>query len=220
MADSTAATTAEAPPPAPPPPPAEPEKPPMGDEKPPENLKAKVAVLLTIITFIVSLPLLGCVVWILYMRDYDCEPILRLPRLQIGIGISLIFMFIISNAVLFIRKRFPMPGMIVVIVPLLIMLTVGLALVGAYDMESRNIIGSPKWFRLKIGNKQNWNNIKSCIYDTQSCQDLDSSLSTLRSYDISTRKFTSIEVIFSYDFSYINLIWNGLFKLFFHLNTF
>ncbi|KAK3221741.1 hypothetical protein Dsin_008766 [Dipteronia sinensis] len=177
-----------------------PENPPMADTKPdpapapPPNTKAKnLAGLLTIVCFILSFPVIASVIWLFYMRDFDCEGLLRLPRLQTGIGIALIFIFIISNAALFLRSRFPMPGVIVVMVPLILMLTAGLALVGAYDMESRKIPASPRWFRLKIDNNNNWNNIKSCIYDTGACDDLQSRFFTLKSYDFSTSKLTSIE---------------------------
>ncbi|KAK0571102.1 hypothetical protein LWI29_011169 [Acer saccharum] len=178
-----------------------PENPPMADTKPdpapapPPNTKAKnLAGLLTIVCFILSFPVIASVIWLFYMRDFDCEGLLRLPHLQTGIGIALIFVFIISNAALFLRSRFPMPGVIVVMVPLILMLTAGLALVGAYDMESRKIPASPRWFRLKIDNNNNWNNIKSCIYDTGACDDLQSRFFTLKSYDFSTSKLTSIEV--------------------------
>ncbi|KAL5773024.1 hypothetical protein ACOSP7_012641 [Xanthoceras sorbifolium] len=161
---------------------------------PPVNTKAKnLAGLLSIVCFILSLPVLASVIWLLYMRDYDCESLLRLPRLQMGIGIALIFVFFISNAALFLRSRFPMPGVIVVMVPLLLMLTVGLALVGAYDMESRKIPASPRWFRLKIQNNNNWDNIKSCIYDVGACDDLQSRMFTMKSYDFITSKLTPIE---------------------------
>ncbi|KAK2633319.1 hypothetical protein Ddye_021689 [Dipteronia dyeriana] len=177
-----------------------PEIPPMADTKPdpapasPPNTKAKnLAGLLTIVCFILSFPVIASVIWLFYMRDFDCEGLLRLPRLQTGIGIALIFVFIISNAALFLRSRFPMPGVIMVMVPLILMLTAGLALVGAYDMESRKIPASPRWFRLKVDNNNNWNNIKSCIYDTGDCDDLQSRFFTLKSYDFSTSKLTSIE---------------------------
>ncbi|KAK7847610.1 tetraspanin-15 [Quercus suber] len=34
----------------------------------------------TIPTLILSLPILASVIWLLYMRDYDCEIVLRLPQ--------------------------------------------------------------------------------------------------------------------------------------------
>ncbi|KAJ0030142.1 hypothetical protein Pint_14290 [Pistacia integerrima] len=177
MADKTAASE------APPPPPG------------PEALfKAKtISGLVTMLSFILSLPILASVIWLLYMRDSDCESLLRLPKLQFGIGIALIFMFIISIAALFLRRRFPMPAFLLVIVPLLVMLVVGLALVGAYDMESRRIPASPKWLRSKVQDDLNWNHIKTCIYDTRTCDDLFSRSITFKPYDFSMSKLTSIE---------------------------
>lgn len=79
-------------------------------------------------------------------------------------------------------------------VPLLVMLVVGLALVGAYNMESRRIPASPKWLRAKIVDDLNWNRIKSCIYETRTCDDLFSRSSAYQSYDFTISKLTSIEV--------------------------
>ncbi|KAF8389298.1 hypothetical protein HHK36_025991 [Tetracentron sinense] len=148
---------------------------------------------LTIFSFILSLPVLALVIWLLYMKDYDCEILLRLPRLRIGIGIWMIFVFLISNAVVFCRSRFPMPGLVAVMVPLLVMLIMGLALVGVSRTESRAIPASPMWLKLKIHDNNNWNNIKSCIYDTHICDDLVSRTSSLKSYDFSLKKLSSIE---------------------------
>ncbi|KAH9806170.1 tetraspanin-15 [Citrus sinensis] len=157
-------------------------------------LRAKsLSGILAMISFIVSLPILASVIWLLYMRDYDCENLLRLPRLQTGIGIALLFMFIISTAALFLRPKFPMPGFLLAVVPLLVMLTVGLALLGAYDMESRKILASPRWFKLKVDNPNNWNNIKSCIYDTKICDDLFLKSLTVKSYDFTMKKLSPIE---------------------------
>lgn len=161
-------------------------------------LRAKsLSGILAMISFIVSLPILASVIWLLYMRDYDCENLLRLPRLQTGIGIALLFMFIISTAALFLRPKFPMPGFLLAVVPLLVMLTVGLALLGAYDMESRKILASPRWFKLKVDNPNNWNNIKSCIYDTKICDDLFLKSLTVKSYDFTMKKLSPIEVIYN-----------------------
>jgi uncharacterized protein YacL len=148
----------------------------------------------TIITFILSLPILGSIIWLLYMRGYDCEVILRLTKLQIGIVIGLICTFVVSNFVVFFQSRFPMPGLIVVMVPLIVMFTMGLALIGVYNMESRTILGSPMWLKLKVHNYNNWNNIKSCIYDTGICNDLVSRSLMLKPYDFSIRRLSYIEV--------------------------
>ena len=58
----------------------------------------------TILTFILSLPILAPVIWLLYMRDYDCEIVLRLPKLQVSIGIGLIITFLVSNNVVFLQS--------------------------------------------------------------------------------------------------------------------
>jgi hypothetical protein len=157
---------------------------------------------LTILTFILSLPVLGSVIWLLYMRGYDCEILLRLPKLQMGIGIGLLFIFLVSNSVAFLQSRFPMPGLVVVMAPLIVMLTIGLALTGAYKMESRTIPGSPMWLKLKVRNQNNWHNIRSCIYDTGACTDLVSRSFMLKSYDFSIKRLSPIEVI-NYIISFI-----------------
>lgn len=87
-----------------------------------------------------------------------------------------------------------MPGFLLVMVPLLVMLVVGLALVGAYDMESRRIPASPKWLRSKIEDDLYWNHIKTCIFETRTCDDLFSRSVTSKSYDFSMSKLTTIEV--------------------------
>lgn len=151
---------------------------------------------LSIVTFILSLPVLGSVIWLLYMRGYDCEILLRLPKLQMGIGIGLLFIFLVSNSVAFLQSRFPMAGLVIVMAPLIVMLTMGLALTGAYKMESRTIPGSPMWLKLKVHNQNNWNNIRACIYDTGACTELVSRSSMLKSYDFSIKRLSPIEVIF------------------------
>jgi hypothetical protein len=150
----------------------------------------------TILTFILSLPVLGSVIWLLYMRGCDCEILLRLPKLQMGIGISLLFVFLVSNSVAFLASRFPMPGLVLVMAPLIVMLTMGLALTGAYKMESRTVPGSPMWLKLKVHNHNNWNNIRSCVYDSGACSDLVSRSFMLKSYDFSTKRLSHIEVIY------------------------
>ncbi|KAF8400447.1 hypothetical protein HHK36_013745 [Tetracentron sinense] len=65
---------------------------------------------LTILSFLLSLPMLALDIWLLYMKDYDCEYLLKLPRLRLGISIGMFFVFLISNVVVFCRSQFPMPG--------------------------------------------------------------------------------------------------------------
>ncbi|KAI3524260.1 hypothetical protein L1887_02913 [Cichorium endivia] len=67
---------------------------------------------LTIISFLLSFPILFCIVWLLYVREGNCEQLLPLGKLQIGIVIGLIVLFVVSNGVVFLRSRFLMLGYI------------------------------------------------------------------------------------------------------------
>lgn len=163
------------------------------DQKPSQG--KLLAGLSTILTFILSLPVLASVVWLFYMRNYECESLLRLPKLQFGIGIGLIAVFVISNGFVFLRARFPMPGLLVAMVPLLVMLTMGLALVGAYKMESKTIVGSPVWLKSKIFANDIWNDIETCLYDNGACKDFVSRSLTLKSYSFPSAKLSYLEVI-------------------------
>lgn len=60
------------------------------------------------------------------MREYDCENLLRLPKLQKLIAVGLLFVFLVSNGVVFFKHRFPVVGLMVVLVSLLVMLIIGL----------------------------------------------------------------------------------------------
>ncbi|KAI6692022.1 hypothetical protein NL676_019732 [Syzygium grande] len=148
---------------------------------------------IAILTFLLSLPVLASIIWLLYMKGYDCESLLRLPKLQIGIGIALVFVFLISNLVVFLRAKVHALGLLVVMVFLILMLTMGLALVGAYKNESKAVIGSPTWLKDKVYNDNNWNYIKSCIYDSRICDDLVARSLSLKSFDFSARKLSPIE---------------------------
>ncbi|KAJ6742952.1 TETRASPANIN-8-RELATED [Salix viminalis] len=143
--------------------------------------------------FVLSVLILASAIWLLYMKDYDCEKLLRLPRLQIGIGIGLIFVSLISSIAVLLRSRFPVPGFFLVMVPLIVMLTMGLALVGANKLESRRLMATPNWFREKVRHNENWENIKSCIYSTGTCDDLVSRSLNLKAFDFSIKKLSSIE---------------------------
>ncbi|KAJ9162907.1 hypothetical protein P3X46_022644 [Hevea brasiliensis] len=153
----------------------------------------KYAGLLSIISFILSLLILASVIWLLYMKDYDCEKHLRLPNLQIGLAILMIFVFLISNIVVFFRSRFPIPGFLIVMVPLIVIFTMGLAIVGADKMESRRIMATPVWFREKVRDEDHWRNIKSCIYNRGLCEDLASRSLNLKAYDFRMKKLSSVE---------------------------
>ncbi|XVF88075.1 hypothetical protein PTKIN_Ptkin19aG0020100 [Pterospermum kingtungense] len=149
--------------------------------------------ILSLVSFLISLPILASVTWLLYMKSYDCEWLFKLPRLQTGISIGLIFVFLICNAALFLRSRLPMVGIIVVMMPLSAMFTVGLALLGTNSMESRMIPATPLWFKTKIHDNSLWSNIKDCIYDTGVCQDLAMASIQLKSYDFSMKKLSFVE---------------------------
>ncbi|XP_030527423.2 tetraspanin-15-like [Rhodamnia argentea] len=148
---------------------------------------------MAILTFLLSLPVLASVIWLLYMKGYDCEGLLRLPKLQTGIGVALLFVFLISNLVVFLRAKVHALGLLVVMVPLILMLTMGLALVGDYKDESKAVIGSPTWLKNKVYNDNNWNYIKSCIYDSRTCDDLAARSLSLEQYDFSARKLSPVE---------------------------
>ncbi|KAG6772208.1 hypothetical protein POTOM_023607 [Populus tomentosa] len=162
------------------------------DEK--VNQVKNYASIVSIITFVLSVLILASAIWLLYMKDYDCEELLWLPRLQIGIGIGLIFVSLISNIAVFLRSRFPVPGFFLVMVPLIVMLTMGLALVGANKLESRRLMATPKWFREKVRHNDNWENIKSCIYNTGTCDDLVSRSLNLKAFDFSRMLQTTINM--------------------------
>ncbi|GMI88637.1 tetraspanin15 [Hibiscus trionum] len=149
--------------------------------------------ILSLASFVFSIPILASVTWLLYMKSYDCEWLFKLPRLQIGISIGLIFVFLICNGALFLRSRLPMVGIIAVMVPLTLMFTVGLALLGANSLESRKIPATPLWFRMKADDDGLWNNIKGCIYDVHVCQDLAASSKPVKSYDFDKKKLSSVE---------------------------
>ncbi|XP_052198371.1 tetraspanin-15 [Diospyros lotus] len=148
---------------------------------------------LTLISFLLSLPILFSVIWLLYIQQQDCEDLLRLPKLQIGIVTGLILVFLSSNLVVYFRAKFPVPGFLVVMVPLVLMLTVGLGLIGAYMQYSRTIPGSPVWLKKKVADDKNWDRIKSCIYTARRCDDLFSRTYMLKEYDFSKSRFSYIE---------------------------
>lgn len=153
---------------------------------------------LSIFTVLISIPIIASMIWLLYMREYDCENLLRLPKLQKWISVGLLFVFLVSNGVVFFKHRCPVVGLMVVMVSLLVMLIIGLGLVGAYKMESQAIPASPMWLKRKIHSDSKWNNIKPCIYDTRVCDELVMRSFTLKSYDFSMTKLSPIEVQFSF----------------------
>ncbi|KAE8691336.1 Cytochrome c oxidase subunit 6b [Hibiscus syriacus] len=149
--------------------------------------------ILSLAAFVFSIPILASVTWLLYMKSYYCESLIKLPHLQIAISIGMIFVFLICNGALFLRIRLPMVGIIVVMVPLTLMFTVGLALLGANSFESRKIPATPLWFKMKADDDGLWNNIKGCIYNVHVCQDLAASSMHVKSHGFDKKKLSSVE---------------------------
>ncbi|KAL4589958.1 hypothetical protein LXL04_002871 [Taraxacum kok-saghyz] len=154
---------------------------------------SRITLPLTLFSFLLSFPILFCVVWLLYIREGKCEHLLPLANLHIGIVFGLILLFVISNGVVLLRSRFLMLGLMVVMVPLVVILTIGLTLIGSYMIDGRLMPGSPVWLNMMVNNDTNWYAIESCIYNTRTCQDLAIQSSMSSSHDLSTSKLSSIE---------------------------
>ncbi|XP_027174068.1 tetraspanin-15 [Coffea eugenioides] len=156
--------------------------------------KMKIIVLsLTVLSFLLSFPILFSIAWLLYLRQYDCENLLDLPKLQLVIVIGLAIVFFVSNFVVKFGSRFPMLGLLLVVVPLILMLIVGLGLEGAFDMEARTIPGTPRWLEFRVDNDYNWKDVKSCLYATTTCRELALRSYTTKSFDFTASKLSSIE---------------------------
>ncbi|KAH7674901.1 Tetraspanin/Peripherin protein [Dioscorea alata] len=148
----------------------------------------------SILSYILSLPLIATSIWLLYTRDYGCEELLRMPRLRFGMGLGLLMLFLLSNAVVSITsRRLLLPGFLLMVVSLIIMFTVGLALVGNYKMENRGVPASPLWLENRVGNEDVWINIKTCIFQSDICTDLTSRTVQLNSVEFSMNKYSPIE---------------------------
>ncbi|KAF5787536.1 hypothetical protein HanRHA438_Chr10g0466681 [Helianthus annuus] len=139
-------------------------------------------------------PIIFCVVWLLYMRRGNCEQVLPLPKLQVGLVVGLLVVFVLSNGALFLKSRFLRLGFVVVMVPLIVILTIGLVLRGAYKIETRMIPGSSAWLKMMVYDDNNWKAIESCIYSTRTCRDLVVQSSMVRAYDFSRSHLSPIEV--------------------------
>ncbi|CAA2996610.1 tetraspanin-15-like [Olea europaea subsp. europaea] len=174
------------------PPPAEPKKEIMPVVK---SLNSKKIVLpIALLTFLLSIPILFLGIWLLYIQQYDCEGLLKnLPRVQIGVGIGMLIIFFLSNAVIYTRAKFPVPGLIVIVALMILTLVVGLGILGEFKMESRRIVASPKWLELKVHDNDKWNDIKSCIYETRTCNDLIFRSYMLDTNGISTSNLSPVE---------------------------
>lgn len=163
----------------------------------------KMVELSTILTILFSLPIIFMAVWLLYMKGFDCENLLRMQDLQLGISWYMIAIFLVSNALVFFRARFPIPGLLLVVVSLLVMFIVGLAFVGTYKLESKTIKGSPMWFKSKVYDHDLWNEIESCLYhDSKACSDVIQNSMTLKSDDLPTTRLSAIKVYTYVDTTY------------------
>ncbi|XP_073153627.1 tetraspanin-15 [Henckelia pumila] len=170
---------------------------PESTSKPPvkKSLQVRHLVLpIALVTFLLSLPFLFQAIWLIYVQQYECEGILKsLPRLQLVIAIGLIVTFFLSNGVVYSRTRFPAPGLILVMVPLVVMFIVGSSFGGSFKMETRQIPASPRWLKTKVNSNSNWITIKSCLYDTRICRDLEARSYNLKFDDFSTSKLSPLE---------------------------
>lgn len=163
----------------------------------PSSLAAKLQSPITMLSYLASLPVIAAAGWLMYMRNYDCEDILRMPGLRVGIGVSMIVLFLISNLVVFYGDRCLIAGFVLVMVPLVIMLTLGLAISGAYKAESQALPASPLWIRRRVANNHNWLKIKKCICDeSRTCSNLAYKTAGFNLYDFRTKKLSLIEVTF------------------------
>nr|GME03565.1 tetraspanin-15-like [Ipomoea batatas] len=185
------------------PPPAPQEDPEAQSQPPPAGKQKKdfgkifhlrnIVNVVAIFAFILSIPIMFIVIYLVYIGRYECENLLSLPRLQYAIAVFLALVFVVSNLVVYFRSKTPMIGVLAVMVPLLIILVVGLGLVGAYKVESRKIPGSPPWLKSRMHDDDEWSGIKSCIYETRTCKDLISRSYLLKPYDFTPNKLSFIE---------------------------
>nr|XP_010914294.1 tetraspanin-15 [Elaeis guineensis] len=160
---------------------------------PPPSSPAKIVGLLAIFVYFLSLPILGFGIWLLATREYECENLLQMPAMRIGIGVGLLFLFVISNLVVYHGRGVLIPGHTILSIALVVMLMVGLSLVGMYRMEARGVPASPMWLRERVARGDTWNNIKTCLYDNSVCAELTYKTIQLTSYEFSMKKLSAIE---------------------------
>lgn len=160
----------------------------------PSDKMKRIISLLAIFAYFLSLPVLGFGIWLLATREYECENLLRMPAMRIGIGVALLFLFVISNVVVYYGRRVLIPGHSILSVALVVMLTVGLSLVGTYKMEARGVPASPMWLRERVARGDIWSNIKACLYENRICAELTYKTIQLTSYEFSMAKLSAIEV--------------------------
>ena len=192
----------EPPPPSlpPPTPPTKEETPPvqteMVDSEQPKNKMKFMKDRLIMLAFLLSLPIIAIIAWLLFMHDgYDCEYLLRMNKLYVGIVSALVVLLVLDCAALFMitKPALRMPAVILVMIPVIVVFIVGLGLVGGFQMESRSMPGSPQRLKLHIYNTNRWNSIKSCLYDKSICQIL-AYRTSIKPYDYTVKKLSTVQV--------------------------
>nr|GMC61147.1 tetraspanin-15-like [Ipomoea batatas]GMC68553.1 tetraspanin-15-like [Ipomoea batatas] len=182
------------------PPPAPQEDPEAQSQPPPAGKQKKdfgkifhlrnIVNVVAIFAFILSIPIMFIVIYLVYIGRYECENLLSLPRLQYAIAVFLALVFVVSNLVVYFRSKTPMIGVLAVMVPLLIILVVGLGLVGAYksgccvpppicDMEYVNVTywripanATQESSDMYISDCNLWRNKESVLcYNCNACKD-------------------------------------------------
>ncbi|CAN6449659.1 unnamed protein product [Victoria cruziana] len=148
---------------------------------------------LTILSYLISVVVVATGIWLLCMEDYECEDLLRLPRIRILIGVAMLAVFVVSNVVVHSKARMIIPAYLGIMSLMIMMFILGLVLAGKYPMESRGVPGTPLWLKQRVSDSGNWANIKSCINDAGICSDLAITTAKLNSYQFSLKKLSPIE---------------------------
>ncbi|XP_074365282.1 tetraspanin-15-like isoform X2 [Apium graveolens] len=166
-----------------------------GSSEKPKNSMKPLEHILNLAAFLLTLPIIAIVVWLIFMTGYDCEYLLKMHKLYDGIIAMLVVMGVLNIVASFMMKKPPlrMPALILITIPAIVVLIVGIGLVGGFNMESRSVPGSPQRLKLKVYNTDNWSRIKSCLYDKSICQVLASGTSMIKSYDYATKKLSPVQ---------------------------
>ncbi|RZR94660.1 hypothetical protein BHM03_00023413, partial [Ensete ventricosum] len=150
---------------------------------------------LALLSYLLSLPVLGLGVWLLGTRDYNCEDLMQAPQIRTAIGVGLILVFTVSNAVVYLGPRILMPGHVILSVVLVVMLSAGVSLVGLYKAETRGLPGTPMWLRSRVMNAGTWVEIKNCLYDDRICLDIAYRSSQFNPGDFIIMKLSAVEYV-------------------------
>ncbi|XP_074369576.1 tetraspanin-15-like [Apium graveolens] len=188
------------PPPSLPPPPVKEETPPIhtemvNSEEPKHKMKF-MKDRLFMLAFLLSLPIIALIAWLIFMRDgYDCEYLLKMNKLLIGIISALAVLLVLNGVALFMitKPLLRMPALILVMIPVIVVFILGLGLVGGFKTESRSMPGSPQRLKLNIYDTNRWSTIKSCLYDKSICQILAYRTSMIKSYDYSVKRLSPVQ---------------------------